>query len=379
MTKKPLAARKSSIKSRSKKPMAVKLVHAKRPVLRHFRLVEHKHTGKLLHFRHSSYAALMGILLIVGFFLIISQNMTSAATVTVGAIVQAPPPSVGATITSPVDGFSIVNINPTVVSGTCLPASFVTTYNDGSLSSSTYCTSEGTFSMNVQLHAGKNVLTARNFDALNQAGPDTPAVTVTFISSTPTTEVVTPQLPVSPLLIPGVSTITPGSSPECASYQQPSSLPVGGEPHVAIVCVPRSIVAAQDHTIGVLVWGGAPPYALNFKWGSDDTTLISLDKPGYKAVNVHYASSGIYNINVQLTDNSTKAATGQSAIEVTGQASQPLAQVVNNILGSSWFETPVPLYLTAVGVTLGFWSGDIFNRFFGARSSRIRGAIYVRK
>jgi hypothetical protein len=379
MTKKPLVIRKSSTKSRTKKPMAIKLVHAKRPVLKHFKLVEHKHTGKLLHFRHSSYVALMGILLVLGFFLVISQNMTRAESVTIGAIVQAPPPTVGATITSPVDGFTIVNINPSVVSGTCLPDSFVTVYNDGSLSSSNYCTSAGVFSVNVQLHAGKNVLTARNFDAINQAGPDTPAVTVTFSADTPTTEVTVPKLPVSPLVIPGVSTITTGTSAECADYQQSGALPVGGEPHVAVVCVPRIVAVTQDHTIGVLVWGGSPPYALDFKWGSGDTTLVSLDQPGYKAVNVHYASSGIYNIDVQLTDHGSKAATGESAVQVTGTSSQPLAQVVNNILSSSWFETPVPLYLSAVGVTLGFWGGDIFNRFFGARTARSKVSNYMRK
>lgn len=382
MTKKPLITQKSSTKSRIKKPVAIKLVHAKRPVLKHFRLVEHKHTGKLLHFRHSSYVALMGFLLVLGFFLVISQNVTNAANMTsqtIGAIVQAPPPTVGATITSPIEGFKIVNINPSVVSGTCSPESFVTVYNDGSLSSSTYCKSTGMFNVNVQLHAGKNVLTARNFDAINQAGPDTPAVTVTFTSDTPSTEVTVPSLPVSPLVIPGISTITAGTSPECTNYQQPGALPVGGEPHVAVVCVPRTIEIAQDHTIGVLVWGGAPPYALNFKWGSGDTTLVSLDKPGYKAINVHYASSGIYNINVELTDHSSKAASSESAIQVTGTVTPPLTQVLNTILGSSWFETPVPLYLTAVGVTLGFWGGDIFNRYFGARAARNRASSYARK
>ena len=379
MTKKPQTTRKNSTKSRPKKPTAVKLVHAKRPVLKHFRLVEHKHTGKLLHFRHSSYVALMGILLVVGFFLAMSQNITSAESVTIGAIVQSPAPTVGAVITSPVQGFNIVNINPSMVSGTCLADSFVTIYNDGALSSSNYCTSAGIFSVNVQLHAGTNVLTARNFDALNQAGPDTPSVTVTFTTDTPTSEVTVPQLPFSPLVIPGVSTITTGTSSECADYQQAGSLPVGGEPHVAVVCVPRTIAIAQDHTIGVLVWGGDPPYALNFKWGNGNTTLVSLDKPGYKAVNVHYASSGIYNISVQLTDHSSKAATGESAVQVTGTASQPFAQVINTILSSSWFETPVPLYLSAVGVTLGFWGGDIFNRRFGARSTRTSPMNYMRK
>jgi hypothetical protein len=376
MTKITATTRKSSTKTRSKKSASVKLTHAKHPVLRHFRLIEHKHTGKLLHFRHTSYVALMMFLLVTGFFLAISQNATSAATVTVGAIVQAPPPTEGATITAPVDGFSILNINPSVVSGTCAPDTFVVVYNDGTLSSSTICLAAGTFELSVQLHQGTNVLTARNFDAINQPGPDTSAVTVTFKdTSVPVvTQPTPPVIPESPLIIPG---ITAGPS-ECADYQPTATLLPGGEPHVAVVCVPRAIAVAEDHTIGVLVWGGQPPYALNFKWGSGDTTLVSMEKPGYKAVTVHYASSGIYNINIQLTDRTSRPATSQSAIQVTNAGtasttaitSQPFNQAISSILGSSWFETPVPLYLTAVGVTLGFWGGDIFNRFFGAKSLR---------
>ena len=320
------------------------------------------------------------MLTLLGFFLVISQNITGAesATVTVGAIVQAPPPTVGATITAPVDGFAIKNINPIQVSGTCSPDSFVVTYNDDILSSSAICTTAGIFNLTVQLHQGKNVLTARNFDAINQPGPDTPSVSVTFTPEEPTKEVAAPTIPESPLVIPGV---TPGTA-ECTDYKTTGTLTTGGEPHVAVVCVPRSVAVGEDRTIGVLVWGGQPPYALNFKWGtgSSDTTLISLDKPGYKAVTARYASSGIYNINIQLTDHSAKKATGDSAIQVTGSSSsQPFTQVVTSILGSAWFETPVPLYLTAVGVTLGFWGGDIFNRFFGAKGLRNKAMTYPKR
>jgi hypothetical protein len=105
-----------------------------------------------------------------------------------------------------------------------------------------------------------------------------------------------------------------------------------------------------------------------------------MDEPGYRTVSTRYASSGIYNINIQLTDHTTKTATGDSAIQVTGSSSsQPFGQVVNSLLGSAWFETPVPLYLTAVGITLGFWGGDIFNRFFGAKGVHTKTMTYPRR
>ncbi|TAL15106.1 hypothetical protein EPN95_00695 [Patescibacteria group bacterium] len=362
----PTTAR-SRPKSRSK---VVKLAHAKRPVLRHLKLVEHKHTGKLVKTRHSSYVALVGILVVVGFFLFITQGIAKAdgSSVSISAVVKGAGPTVGAKITSPIDGFNIINLNPTQVEGTCVADSFVVVYNDSKLSGSTICTSAGVFDVNVQLHEGANVLSARNFDDLNQAGPDTPAVTVTFTAETVAQDVAQPNLPETPVIIPGV---TPGLS-DCANYTPTGTLTTGGQPHVAVVCVPQTVQVNEDHNIGVLVWGGVPPYALNFKWGSGDETLISMDAPGYKAVKVHYASSGTYNINVQVTDRGSTAATGQSAVQVTNSATQPqdIAQIINNITGASWFETPVPLYVIAVGLTLGFWGGDIFSRRFGAKHLR---------
>ncbi|MDB5167090.1 MAG: hypothetical protein JWN26_235 [Candidatus Saccharibacteria bacterium] len=359
---------KSSTKNRSK---VVKLAHAKRPLLRHLRLVEHKHTGKLVKVHHSSYVALAGILVIVGFFLVLSQNITKAAdnSIAINAVVKGPAPTVGATITAPVNGISILNLNPSQVEGTCVADSFVVVYDDGALVGSTICTAAGLFSLNVQLHEGTNILSARNFDDLNQAGPDTPTVTVTFTPETVTQAIVQPNLPKTPVIIPGV---TPGIS-DCDNYVPTGTLNTGGEPHVAVVCVPQTVRVNESNSIGVLVWGGAPPYALNFKWGSGDETLISMDAPGYKSVKVHYASSGTYNINVQVTDRGSAAATGQSAVHVTSPTQpQTLTQIINSIASTSWFETPVPLYIIAVGLTLGFWGGDIFNRNFGARRLRKR-------
>jgi hypothetical protein len=363
--------------SRTRRVESVQIVHAQKPVLRHLRLVAHKHTGKIIHVRHTSHVALLLMLVIVGFFLVISQNLVQASgQVSVGVTVNGPPPSTGATIVTPLDGTTIKYINPSKIDGTCAADLFVVVYDDGVLAGSTICTHAGIFDVNVQLHQGTNVLTALNFDNLNQAGPKTPAVTVQFVPESVSVEVPAPVLPTTPVIIPGV---TSGPS-ECDGYTPTGTLETGGQPHVQVVCVPRSIVQNEDHKIGVLVWGGTPPYAISFDWGSGDKTLLSMPAPGYKTVKVHYASSGIYNINIQLTDQTSSSTTGASAIQVTGTiAPQTFTQVVNSILSTSWFETPVPLYVIAVGLTLGFWAGDIFHRRLGAKSSpkRIKRARRV--
>lgn len=362
---KKIAKQKNSAITSSRRS-SVKMFSNKKPVIKHLRLVAHKHTGKLIHVQHTSHLALLGMLVIVGFFLFISQNMAGAAgNVQVGLVVSGPPPVAGAAITSPVDGFNIINLNPTVVSGTCVADTFVVVYNNGTLASSTICRSNSTFSVNVQLQSGGNALSAKNFDNLNQAGPVTPTVNITFSSAEVPPSVPQPILPENPVIIPGV---TPGIS-ECVDYVAPAVLPVGGQPHVAVVCVPRSIEKNTDHRIGVLVWGGSPPYALSFAWGSGASTLLSVDGPGYRTVKVHYASSGIYTINIQMTDRSSGAASGGSAIQVTDTTSTPqtIGQIMNDVFTTSWFQTPVPLYIIAVVLTLGFWGGDIFNRHFGAK------------
>ncbi|CAN5413497.1 hypothetical protein BH10PAT4_BH10PAT4_1050 [soil metagenome] len=362
---KKLTKQRSRIRSISRRTISP--IKTSKPVIKHLRLVSHEHTGKLIHLKHTSHLALLGMLVIVGFFLIISQNFVKASgNVQVGLVVNGPPPTVGSTITSPINGFNIVNINPTPISGSCAADTFVVIYNDGSLSSSTICQPNGTFSVNVQLHEGTNVLSAKNFDNLNQPGPTTPTVTVTFSSVQSVADVPQPVLPENPVIIPGV---TEGIS-ECADYTPPANLPVGGQPRVAVVCVPRSIEKNAEHRIGVLVWGGTPPYAVNVAWGSGQSTLVSLDAPGYKTFKVSYASSGIYNINIQVTDRGSSSTTGESAIQVTDPNAggpQTIGQFVDDVFTTSWFQTPVPLYVTAVGLTLGFWGGDIFNRHFGAK------------
>lgn len=72
-TKKLVASRRFRPATR-----AVAFVNVKYTGLRHFRLAEHKHTGKLIHHRHTSHLALIVILIIVGFFLLISNNVVRA-------------------------------------------------------------------------------------------------------------------------------------------------------------------------------------------------------------------------------------------------------------------------------------------------------------
>lgn len=355
----------------------VALAHATRPVLRHFRLVEYKHTGKLIHHQHTSYLALIGLLLVVGFFLYASasfaraQQITSDGSVSIGATVPGPAPTVGATILSPVDGTNLTNQSTVEVTGTCAPGTFVVVQDNSELVGSTVCTDAGIFVLQIQLQTGMNVLSALNYDNLNQPGPNTPLVRVNV-----TTSGEQPSLPVGlPILLPANPSIVVGLNSKVTSCddRQVQTLPIGGVSRVAVVCIPRFVAADTQQTLSIMVWGGSPPYALDIDWGNGaENTLLSLTAQGTRTVNFSYSQAGVYTITLRLKDKDGKPALVQTAVQVSGAAITPLGVLADDILHTSWFKTPVPLYLLAVAITLGFWGGDIFDRNFGARKNRSR-------
>ena len=383
-TPKGKAKKRPASKSRKKLVLTI----ANKPALRHFRLVGHKHTFKLIHHRHTSHLALMVVLLVVGFFIYASGDIvnaqTSSSSVLVGTIVPGPPPDIGATITSPTDNTTIKDQNIIDISGSCFSNSFVIIKSNSIVVGSTACSNAGIFSLQVQLEVGKNILTALNYDNLNQAGPVTPAVTIfvtqTVVDNTPIvsnnviskpTQIFTPIIPDNPSIITGIST----NISSCNEYN-PGSLPTGGEPHVSIVCIPRLFFPKIEQVMGVIVWGGTPPYALSIDFGDDadhQTSLLSLSSPGYTKVKFSYAIPDTYRVKFMVTDKDDKKAIVQTSVQVNGQTESPISSFTKDILGGKpWYESPVPFYLLAIAITLGFWGGDIFDRKFGASKHKSR-------
>jgi hypothetical protein len=402
MKTKPKRAGKARKQPVLRNKKQVKLISGKHVGVRHFRLIEHKHTFKLIHHRHTSHLGLFMILILVGFFMYASDMMVradSSGSVIIGTIVPGPPPTIGATITNPTNGTTIKDNRIIEVSGTCYDNSFVIVKNSGSIVGSTACTNGG-FNLQVQLRLGANVLTALNYDNLNQVGPTTPSVTVYITESTPTptpdptpeptptpapapvdtprVEQINPVLPDNPSIITGVNS----SFLSCNDYK-PGKLPTGGELRVAVVCVPRLFMPKVQQVMGVLVWGGTPPYALHVNYGTEgseneESSLLSLATPGYAKVNFSYAVPNTYRIKFRLTDKKNSAAVVETAVQVNGEQKTVAPTTIVNevtkaILGKeSWFESPVPFYLLAVAITIGFWCGDLFDRKFGSRKKKTR-------
>lgn len=385
-------ATKKNIKSKAKQKLAIiKLVHSKRPLLRHLKLVDKQHTYKLIHHRHTSHLALIIILVFVGVFLFVNQSFVLAqqiigkGSVSVGVIVPGPPPTVGATILSPVDG-AVIKSMTVSVSGSCSAVTLVVVFNNSLAMGSTICTSEGIFSLSIQLKIGYNALQAMNYDNINQAGPATPIaiVKVEQVAIEPDTNIPTvPVVPVAAKPVPAEKlenpAIIPALTPSkrlCDDYDGKVSTSTGGPLEVAVVCIVRGLQLGQQSAIGLTINGGQPPYAINVDLGHDqalkqEDVLISVADPGYKAVPVMYSEPGQYTVKVKAKDIIGHTAITQMIVEVNGITGlNTFASIKDTVFDTAWLQTLVPIYLLVLVLTLGFWVGDVFDRRFGISKLR---------
>ncbi len=194
--------------------------------------------------------------------------------------VPGPPPSRGATIDIPSNGQSFSNL-PITVSGLCPDNTTVEIYKNNVFAGSADC-SHGSYSLQIDLFDGRNDLVAKVFDNLNQAGPNSNTVTVT--------------------------------------YQ--SAVPVGGQ---------RITLTTQFSKRGanpgeVLTWpitlsGGVGPYAISVDWGdSSNPDLISESAPGNFNIQHTYAQAGVYKVTVKATDSKGDSAFLQLVAIANGPA-----------------------------------------------------------
>lgn len=179
------------------------------------------------------------------------------------AVKRQPPPTTGASITTPGSGASYAT-SPITVNGICPNDLLVQIYNNGVMVGSVMCRG-GSFSLQVSLFAGVNELSAIVYDDLEQAGPTSNIVTVTYTDTRFTA-------------FGSLITLT-------SSYGRRSA-PVGSQ----------------------LTWplqlsGGTGPYAFSIDWGDGSTAALkSQSLAGLVNIDHTYKRAGIYQVNVKVTD-----------------------------------------------------------------------------
>ncbi len=209
------------------------------------------------------------------------ENPQSGSTGVQGKI-SSPPPSVGATISLPRSGQSFTTL-PVTVTGICPKDLLVKVFKNNVFSGSVQCTN-GSYSIQIDLFSGQNEIVARVYDALDQAGPDSNVVTVSFDDGKAGTA--------------SRVSLTSNYAKRGANPGSPLIWPI-------------------------ILSGGIGPYALSIDWGDGKAPdLQSQSFPGNIDIKHTYDSPGVYNIVIKATDSKG----GVAYLQLVGIANGPLSQ-----------------------------------------------------
>lgn len=193
------------------------------------------------------------------------------------ATIPSAPPTRGATIVVPSNGAIFTDI-PITVSGLCPSGLLVKIFDNNVFVGSTVC-SGGSFSLQIDLFSGRNDLIARVYDALDQAGPDSNTVTVTFNSA--------------------------------------QFLQFGSHVTLSSAYAERGAPPGTELDWPVLLSGGTGPYAISVDWGDGTPSdLFSVTDAGTLTLKHTYKLAGIYKVVVKATDKNG----GEAFLQLVGQA-----------------------------------------------------------
>lgn len=234
--------------------------------------------------------------------------------------ISAAPPTQAPTITTPNPGQTFDD-SPIDVAGLCNGDLLVKVFDNNVFVGATVCNG-GSYSLQVSLFSGQNDLIARMYDSLDQAGPSSNMVSVTFND---------------------------------AFFAQFGTQLTLTSQYARIGANPGTLM-----TWPVILSGGSGPYALSVDWGdSSGNDLISRNFAGEIDLKHAYSSSGIYPVIVKATDSNggsaylqlIAVANGEGA--VINQTGEPGPTIVQTGTQLRWyFFIPIlPLLI------LAFWLG----------------------
>jgi hypothetical protein len=295
------------------------------------KISHHQHSGRLRPHEHTSYVPLAILMVVVGLLLAVCSVSAlpdpppQEGSVGLTGTVPKPAPKVAATILSP-NRQQHFSTSPVTVSGTCPAGTLVEIYKNDIFAGSSPCDDKGSFSLEIDLLIGQNVLIARVYDVLNQTGPDSNSVTV-FYDALPS---------------------------QAASL---SSLNFGGTQLLLNTdAVYRGVFPDQMLNIPINIIGGIPPYAVNVEWGDSSNKVVPRnDNLTFNAGHV-FKKPGTYKIGLQASDAQGRVAFLNVAAIVNGQPSAVAATALKgpvNKLLVLW-----PVYVSAITLVFSFWLGE---------------------
>lgn len=283
-------------------------------------------------YRFKSIVSICSVLLILGITNLGTSVFAAAplpenpqkGSVGVQGTISSPPPTQGASISVPRPGQAFTAI-PIDVSGICPKGLLVKLFKNNVFSGSQQCDT-GSFSIKTDLFTGANELVARVYDALDQSGPDSNSVTVSF---------------------------------------NDSRQGAGSRVTLTSDYAKRGASPGQVLTWPIILSGGEGPYALSVDWGDGKAPdLKSVQFPGSFNIEHTYDSPGVYNVIVKVTDKNGFSAFLQvvgiangalSQDSTTGPASKNKDNAANQPVKTKILWQPVAFMIPFIFIT--FWLG----------------------
>lgn len=337
------------------------IISGRRLMPRHYKgkrplLIHHTHTGRRISVEHSSFALLAFILVILGALLVSVTYGARADDITVTAKVSAEFPTIPATILSPSDNAHFTS-SPITVSGTCQADQFVKIYRNGDFAGSVLCQSDGSFSLDVGLVSGSNLLQARIFNITDDEGPTSLPITVYY----------TPPAPVAPAT-PG--TPSGGSSGGSNSgsgnaSSPPTQLGIGVDASTKVYAL------NQDFQWLVRLSGGTPPYIILIEWGDGKRSEYKLSEAGLIQVGYTYDTvgdhKGVFAVKIYVSDIKGQTSFVQIGVLIRGDSgAAPVKSTNENDVPKSMISQRLRVawygYAFLITALLSFWLGSLYIR-----------------
>jgi hypothetical protein len=283
------------------------------------------------------------IILSIGVLLAGWTFQAEADNLAVSAKVSAPLPGGPAVITSPGDGTRFSSV-PITVAGTCPSDTYIKLYRNDVFSGTALCTTDGNFSLQIDLFPGANQLKARVFNLTDDEGPAPQVVTVYYD---------VPQQPTG-----GQS--TPASNPSSGSSAPVAPLELKTDFGYKGYKVGQTITWSFD------VSGGNPPYGINIDWGDGTNEVLSQRAAGRVSVGHRYKAAGngykgSFKIKISASDVDGRQTFLQLFLSVTPSG---LPNFVASTLPSgphisnSWLKVFWPAYAIVILMFFSFWLGE---------------------
>lgn len=188
-------------------------------------------------------------------------------------------PTRGATIATPGNGAVFSDI-PITVTGSCPTGTLVKLFDNNVFVGSVFC-ANGSYTIQISLFGGQNQLVAKVFDSLDQPGPDSNTVTVTY------------------------------NDAQLAQF--------GTHVTLASIYGEKGAPPGQELDWPIIISGGNGPYAISVDWGDGTTNdLISQPTPGDITLKHIYKNAGIYKVIIKATDKNGGVAFLQVVAQATG-------------------------------------------------------------